>query len=390
MSATSSMTPVKATAQIAVTPAGEMTTVSISGPLHPKPAKMENASQWDRAKDIGEVAAERLQIAISRVPRQPKLTPRLRDELIGRFHSLGVEICTTLVGSYRSERLEIGPGTLEESAALSLELVCPNSLILPVELLPVLQPVGSGADRLPPETAALLGFGAETSRKILRGAPLAETDGLDVTALSLYWDATLQGARREKTSLDGRFGAGLLGPSPEHRRVTRDELADQIIRKRDRPDAPQGPSAIEHFSCHHVRGKTKSAPDIVRLKPPGWFASRIPITASDLKKRSYGMEAKGGLVFLNACGTGPVSPRAVSSFASELYECGRTAIVATWCDVPDSVAAFMSTYFYDALFSGASVGEALRRARLQLLRKKNNPLGLLYTVYGDADYRLVE
>jgi hypothetical protein len=149
--------------------------------------------------------------------------------------------------------------------------------------------------------------------------------------------------------------------------------------------------AVEHFHCHHERSdKPGTQEDVMRLKAARWrwhSATReTRVSAGEIV--SLGKAPVAGLVFLNACSSQLVSPRAVSSFARELLLNGRNAVVTTWADVPDDVGFTVACFFYEALLRGDSVGVSLREARVRLLLEKNNPLGLLFTVYGDSQFRL--
>jgi CHAT domain-containing protein len=110
----------------------------------------------------------------------------------------------------------------------------------------------------------------------------------------------------------------------------------------------------------------------------------VPVTARQIGDQGLNHTPRSGIVFLNACGTTTVNPRAVTSIVRELIYLGREVIITTWCDVPDNVAAVMSRLFYEGLLDGDTVGGALWRARGRLLREYNNPLGLLYTVQGNS------
>ena len=53
--------------------------------------------------------------------------------------------------------------------------------------------------------------------------------------------------------------------------------------------------------------------------------------------------------------------------------------------MPDNIAAAFSRLFYEGLLDAdLPLGEAVLQARQRLLAR-NNPLGILYTLYGDPD-----
>lgn len=352
------------------------------------PIECKGASDWSVAISLSKTASRRLQDILRILPGRSQFTSQERDRALEDLRALGVFIWTKLLGNYRSQPPVIAPGTLDETALASVEVVCPNDMVLPVELLPILEPVFRSDQSSLVDAAALVGFGAETHRRLPTPGNLPTTP-VDKAAVSFYWDANLRGARREFRAMSQRFGSGLREPSPQQRKVKAADVAGQIVSALSQGPS-HDPAAVEHFSCHHKRGEGDKSSDILLLRARGLLTGRIRITADDLTARSYGQPRKPGLVFLNACKTQVISADTVSAVVRELMECGRTVVVATWCDVPDGVAELMSSFFYAALQDGNTVGQSLRRARLRLLLEHNNPLGLLYTVFGDSTYTLVE
>lgn len=141
---------------------------------------------------------------------------------------------------------------------------------------------------------------------------------------------------------------------------------------------------VVYFYCHAY---------IDRLDLPGRpqpnldFGHRLSgdiIVSADLQGAAW---ARKPLVFLNGCGTVGFSPAATSGFVTSFIQ-GRkaSAVVGTevtvWPELAGAVAlAFLQEFIGD---KHLSAGKALRNARRQLLLK-NNPLGLVYTLYGSAD-----
>jgi hypothetical protein len=71
-----------------------------------------------------------------------------------------------------------------------------------------------------------------------------------------------------------------------------------------------------------------------------------------------------------------------------LVENGNRGFIGTETRIPDQYAAAFSEQFYTELLQGRPLGEAVHAARWTLLRRHNNPLGILYTVYADPDMRV--
>jgi CHAT domain-containing protein len=90
------------------------------------------------------------------------------------------------------------------------------------------------------------------------------------------------------------------------------------------------------------------------------------------------------LVFLNACGSAHKDPRRVYSWPEWFLQTGHCAVIGPETLVPDDAAAQYACFFYEALFSQRTAGEALVLARRELLHQYGNPLGLLYVLYGDS------
>ena len=51
-------------------------------------------------------------------------------------------------------------------------------------------------------------------------------------------------------------------------------------------------------------------------------------------------------------------------------------------------ASKFSRLFYGELMAGRSVGQALQRSKWTMLERWRNPLGLIYTLFGDPDLRI--
>jgi hypothetical protein len=94
------------------------------------------------------------------------------------------------------------------------------------------------------------------------------------------------------------------------------------------------------------------------------------------------------LAFLNGCRTSPLNVWDRESVAGFLCEAGGQSVccVTTVASVPGSVAATFGCIFWEQfLLRKLRLGDALLRTRRTMLRKWNNPLGLLYTVFGNVD-----
>jgi CHAT domain len=159
-------------------------------------------------------------------------------------------------------------------------------------------------------------------------------------------------------------------------------------RKRKHPDH------IQHFACHCDTFGTNSDDYTIRLA--AGEHDHVDIRLVDLdaglqdltfrrrKKRGWAMP----IVFLNACASSKIEFTAAASLPKLFLDQGNRAFIGTETNIPDVVAAQMSEYFYRGFLAGATVGEALNEAKKRLVMLHGNPLGLLYTLYGNPDLRV--
>jgi hypothetical protein len=135
-----------------------------------------------------------------------------------------------------------------------------------------------------------------------------------------------------------------------------------------------GDNQVVYLFCHG--GRTPGGAPYVRVGAPD--GKRL--TANEL----WELEISGGssLVFLNGCRTTAVSPRQrfdlVSAFVNRG---GALGVIGTEITVFEPMAAPFAIDFLRAfVLDGASVGEAVRRARIGALRW-GNPLALAYVPF---------
>jgi hypothetical protein len=96
------------------------------------------------------------------------------------------------------------------------------------------------------------------------------------------------------------------------------------------------------------------------------------------------------IVFLNTCDSAQVWNAVDSSFVGFFLDRGARAVLGSESTIPVVLAdAFGRTVLEAMLTAGSSLGEAVHKARLDLLNDSRNPLGLCYCIYGAADARLV-
>lgn len=94
------------------------------------------------------------------------------------------------------------------------------------------------------------------------------------------------------------------------------------------------------------------------------------------------------LVFINGCHTAELTPDDLISFVYRFIDASANGVIGTEVVVSQHLASEIAlTFFGYFLQEGTPIAEAMRRARLDFLRK-GNVMGLAYTAYCDADLHL--
>jgi hypothetical protein len=242
-----------------------------------------------------------------------------------------------------------------------------------------------------------------------RSEAAIKIDNIPRLPIRFFQHAKLEGARQEKQFFQKQKCVELRGPWPDQALNKGDfirRLAIQILEAT--PDQNgfgiagaaesnegQQLDQIQHFACHCNTDKTDSLEYSLELLDHAGFFSSSSVrsaTIDDLAGEFSGLPQRRPdvaypLIFLNACGASKLTPKGVTSFPKLFLEIGNRGVIGTETNVPDKLAAAFSQRFYSALIEGKSVGESTYLARRDLL-KKNNPLGILYTVYADPDLRV--
>ena len=94
------------------------------------------------------------------------------------------------------------------------------------------------------------------------------------------------------------------------------------------------------------------------------------------------------LVILNACETGPSRQLPYVSFQNVMTKLGARGVVTTEVSVWMSLGHEVGTRLIDRLGKGEAAADALTAIRRELYTEKRNPLGLLYSYYGDPSATL--
>jgi hypothetical protein len=280
---------------------------------------------------------------------------------------------------------------------------------LPLELLPIFDLTD------PPElidltdcTAVIdvlgrfLGF-SSIIKRCIRGVPQipigTKLDNTPKLPVKVFHDSELDGAKYEvdffqqnsefidlegpwpnQVITESRFAPfvanHLWNPSPRFNGTNRDPM-DQV----------------QHFACHCDTSDDNSDNFFISLAHEG-YSNKVSIR--DLNSRFMNLLASRvsqpdtdlPLVFFNACGSSVIYPTRNSSFPRFFLRNRNRAFIGTETNVPDTVAAAFSRQFYIELLRGCSVGQALYSAKWKLVERYNNPLGIVYMLYGDSDIKV--
>ncbi|HEX3783210.1 MAG TPA: CHAT domain-containing protein [Pseudonocardiaceae bacterium] len=206
----------------------------------------------------------------------------------------------------------------------------------------------------------------------------------------------LNGAKAEYAWLSSAAQAHvrLLGPIPAGPLKT-SELTHQLFDPTWSADGPVvEATALEHFACHCFTS-TRARPFDYELELRG-CGHEVRVTLGDLSEELIAIASRGPrremdmpLVVLNACGSSKVDPTTSVSFPKLFMENGNRGFLGPEIAIPDDVAAAFSEEFYRSLLlREQTFGTAVHTARLHLLARYLNPLGLAYVAYGNTDLRI--
>ncbi|MDT7786918.1 MAG: hypothetical protein QOF58_5337 [Pseudonocardiales bacterium] len=278
----------------------------------------------------------------------------------------------------------------------------------PVEVLPLLatkrMPAAKQVRDLPTICQRFTGFGAITHR-VVGSLPDAARDSWlhNVPKLPvkiLHHAAELAGSAVEVDFFQAAANAvDVDGPWPDSVRdaVSAKELAvTAMFDPRASFYGPRRPfpDQILHLACH-CETESESV-ELSSLRFAGRNGDEVALTLQELGAGFLNLQEEGRrrattklpLVFLNACGSSMVTAATATSFPHHFLQFKNRGVLGTEAAIPDSVAAEFARFFYDSIFQQYTVGHSVLRARSLLLRARGNPLGILYSYYGNPHLRL--
>lgn len=168
----------------------------------------------------------------------------------------------------------------------------------------------------------------------------------------------------------------LFGPSAWHYADDVDLAYEQM-----RQDRAQ----VVYFYCHGGRHTSDSSPYL----EVGHKNNSKVITRGGLSNKRILWQDHPPLVFINGCHTTALDPEVASDLVSGFRECNAVGVVGTEITIFESLACSVAESFFRHLLAvdSGGVGDALRRARLDLLQC-GNPLGLVYIPFVLASIKL--
>jgi len=151
---------------------------------------------------------------------------------------------------------------------------------------------------------------------------------------------------------------------------------------------------IFEFDIIHYAGHA-----VFNLENPnlsGWHLKDGYLTAQHIMHMSGGKKKLPSLVFSNACQSGHTSewpqmePGQWSEYkafdmVNAFLRCGVRHYIGTFQDIPDPASFNLALNFYKCMMQSNSVGESLRRARLQVVEQygRDSLIWANYMLYGD-------
>jgi hypothetical protein len=347
------------------------------------------------------------QVAMSGLAGFKKATVAGRSDVYQGFNDLATVLVSKLLGDRVNQYVSLFYDFVTEcflkwyateEAAPRVTLEADAELMLPIELLAF-----DGIGRPPSDSPnngyySHLGFAAIVNRSFTRRTDLSSSRFiLNVPHLPVMFlrNTTLPGSGDEADFLAEDKRIDVDGPWPDKAadivagsETVISSLYDPFRRLNGNQALMAG--QIQHMSCHgRFDPKDPDQSKLVLGCPDGTVSLTLgELEAEFTRLRLLTKRPTRGvpLVFLNACESAAADGyMSADSFPRHFSIWSSRAVLGTETSVPDAVAAAFSRLFYQGLLdAGLTVGEAVLQARQRLLAR-DNPLGILYTLYGDPD-----
>jgi CHAT domain len=280
---------------------------------------------------------------------------------------------------------------------------------IPLEFLPIFDaeppPPSNTIQGLSEMCSRFPAFSSVVHRSLFEavgGASEIELNNVDKLRVRVFQHAGVKAAQAGYKLLSAVSTLEVLGPWPEARLMQKQfvqDLATQLWNGSGLPEAEPAFSRdhIHHFACHCDTEQPNSDSYSLCLAHKGnnlfsWQNERWA-TLKELHEAIAGFKRRtsteiGPLVFLNACGGSRMTPNGVTSFPRFFLNNNNCGVIGTETPIPDTFATMFADEFYKTLMQGQKTGGALFTARWSLLKRHNNPLGILYSAYGNPDVHI--
>ncbi len=150
---------------------------------------------------------------------------------------------------------------------------------------------------------------------------------------------------------------------------------------------------VKNFDLIHYAGHADYDPD--DPSNTGWLLEGGILSSTDIMKLAGGRPMPS-LVFCNACRSGQTGEwkigsgynQEIFSLANAFLLTGVQHYVGTFWEILDEPGAHFAAEFYRAVLDGASIGEAMRRARMFLIKEfgEDTIVWASYMLYGDPGF----
>ena len=309
-------------------------------------------------------------------------------------------------------------------AAPLIEIVCPRDIILPIEMLPLGLKESATPARTESEVlraaAVVAGFSCRIRYVLYGQYPESDPRDSGILAPTRAWSSPqyIGYLRSQKAALweemdnfftSGQIAAATYGPHPAPHTFTSPEalarymLAPHLLEVTSGTpnDSPQPADTRPIIYVYADGKKGKGLKDFFFFEfqyyTGNWLNRKKRYTfvdVGDIKDAKKEILKRGGLVatsniFLNSCLSGGGLAKEIFSCSMRLLSEGVGSVIAPRDETPAGVAKELAEAFYCFLSPVAGgdsdIRESILAARLQLLARRRNPLGLIYTHYGDPE-----
>ncbi|HEX8139352.1 MAG TPA: CHAT domain-containing protein [Pyrinomonadaceae bacterium] len=143
--------------------------------------------------------------------------------------------------------------------------------------------------------------------------------------------------------------------------------------------------SILHFACHGEYNKEEPEESAIRLRDGKLLNLKQLFYTGNVQAM---IEKNRPLVFLNSCHSGRTGPTltGIEGWANEFIRNGCGAFIGCGWEVSDPLAAQFAKTFYEAFKDGKTLGRAVHKARVEMMKTHpKNSTWLAYYLYGNPD-----